>query len=406
MVASLPMYLSVATIMFFARSAVADMGTNKAQHASSLMRVHDVQLKPRIALDQRAAHMMRLDQSIGDRGPNGTSGIRSSVSLPWSSASAAVAGDGEAVLLTLPRIEQRSKARTADPFVPVSEAPVDVPFLEPIKQPQIGECPPPAAYRRGWFIAGLFFVVMALVCFQREAWWRCTEHADARGTLDFWCNGHWSTPAGTIFAMLAFSEVALHMYGLHMYGQTLSVQGLVEARNAITFSLLSLAAWLDPVIRRHHPIQANRILCCILALTLVLVVFWLGNHSPEHLVALDRMFTFLKLTAFINALFLCLQAIIPSSNLRCAVCFFFMLHGAFYVDIAGHWFWEEGSGCSQIDDQQYKAANLHGKVIAASVTAWFGTALSLSYVWAVHVQYAMRAECKALMSAANPRNHE
>jgi len=417
MVAFLPIHMLADMIMFLALSAVADVAVTKTHHSSSLMRVHDIKLKPRIALEQRSSHMMRLDQSAGHVTAKKTSNVSSSLSSPWSSASAAVDGGGEAVLLALPPVEQRTEPlRSEDPFVPVppvseiSKEPVDILFPEPVQetlQPQIDECPPPAVFRRGWLIAGFFFFAMGLLNFQREAWLRSTEHAEARGTLDMWSNGRWSTPAGTVFAALASIEVAMHVYGLQMYGQGFSVQGLMGAKNAITCAILSLVAYMDPVVRRHHPVQANRILCCLLASASLVLNFWLSDHIPVHLVALERMFVLLKFTAAATALVLCLQAVIPSSNLRCAACFMLVLHGAFYVDIAGHWLWKsEGSGCSLSDDEQYMAADLHGKVITASVAAWFAAGLSASYVWAVHVQYAMRAECKALMSAAVPRSHE
>lgn len=406
MVACLPMYLLAETITFLAVGAFADVDADKPQ-SSSLMRVHDVKLKPRIALEHRTSYMMRLDQSAGLVATNGTSNVSTSTSSSWSSASAAVDGDGEAVLLTLPRVDKRSARQTGDPFVPVHEVPIVPKPVQQTVQPPISDCPPPAAYRRGCLIAGLFFFAMGLVAFKREAWWRCTEHAEARGSLDMWSSGRWSTTAGAAFAMMALTEVALHMYGLHVYGHGLSVHGLMEAKNAMTCAFLSLAAWMDPVIRRHQPIQANRILCCLLAVTSILEVIWLSTHGPDHLVALNQMFKYLKLTAFFSALVLCLQAFFPSSNLRCAACFLLMLHGSFYMDIAGHWLWkEEGAGCSQSEDAQYMAADLHGKVITAAVASWFVVGLFVSYIWAVHVQKSTRAECKALMRAASVSNHE
>lgn len=386
------------------RVSIADVAEDvgvwvpKSQNMPSLMRVNPPRLTPgqrEKALDQ--AHLLRIEDLKNSTTPV-SAAATSAAAASWRSSSAAVGDDGATITLSL----QRSAPQEPVQVIPMTPTEIqraihqnETAALAPM------DCPAPAAgNRRGYVVSGAFFLVVALSAFKREAWWRCTDHADAQGPFEMWTSKRISTCVTALFTGLAVAELAWSIYS-----QGLSWHLMASFPHAVTYGILTVLAWMDAVSREHKPVYAARIISVALAVTLLVEVVWFQFTSPGNTV-MHRMLTYLRLTALGSAVALCTQAAFPSSNLRCAACFFIALHGVLCMDI-GLWHGVLRSPtCTGDEDVQLAAADHHVKVevasVAISLAAWVGVA----YWWAIHVQQRTIAECRALTTAAMPRNHE
>lgn len=266
---------------------------------------------------------------------------------------------------------------------------------------EIFDCVPPHENRRGYLVSGVFFVAIALNLYKLETWWRCTGHADAKGPLEVWQDAFRSHLVAAILALAAAAEL-----GVRAYHKGFAPRAVFGSENAVTYAILAFVAVADVLVRRHQPKHVARVTSTALAVAALGEALWFSFNSTGT-GAMGRLLIFLQISAGASALALVAQAAFPSSNLRCAACYFLALQGVVCLD-AGLWLFNTGwsPGCFSNEALQLAAADRHAQLDAAAVTVFFAAGFSIAYWWAIHVQKTTMAECRAIMTAAGPRSHE